>query len=153
MRSNAAVSKGMARHVVDGEFCPSPALLKRARAVMSKYTLVIGPKRGGGYTGSTRELPGVIVGAPTLAECARRLDFGLETVVATYLADGQPPPSPAGREKRTEQVNVRFTPSERDLLDRESVRQGFRGIGDLVRAEVLRHVGGVGGVGGGTARG
>jgi predicted RNase H-like HicB family nuclease len=139
--SNAIVTKGMARHVVDGEFCPSPALLKRARAVMSAYTLVIGPKEGGGYVGSTKELPGVIVSAPTLAECVRRLDFGLETVLATYLADGQPPPCPAGREKRTEQVNVRFTPSERDLLDRESARQGFRGVGDLIRAEMIRRVG------------
>ena len=139
--SNAIVTKGMSRHVVDGEFCPSPTLLKRARAVMTKYTLVIGPKKGGGYVGSTRELPGVIVSAPTLAECARRLDFGLETVVAGYLADGESPPAPTTRERRTEQVNVRFTPTERTLLERESARQGFRGVADLIRAEVIRQVG------------
>ena len=139
--SKPTVSKGMARHVVGGEFRPSPALLKRARAVMCKYTLVIGPREGGGYVGSTKELPGVIVGAPTLAECTRRLDFGLETVIATYLADGEVPPAPVARAKRTEQVNVRFTPIERDLLAQESARQGFRGIGDLIRAEVIRRFG------------
>ena len=96
---------------------------------------------GGGYVGSTRELPGVVVSAPTLTEAARRLDFGLETVVATSSADGERPPLPAAREKRTEQVNVRLTPTERRLLERESARQGSRGIGDLVRAAVIRQFG------------
>ena len=139
--SNATVSKGMTRYVVDGEFRPSAALLKRARVVMSQYTPVITPKEGGGYNGSTKEMPGIIVSAPTLTECARRLDFGLETAVASCLADGGQLPAPSAREKRTEQVNVRFTPTERTLLERESVRPGFRGIGDLIRAEVIRQFG------------
>ena len=139
--SKPIVSKGMAKHIVNGEFCPSPALLKRARALMSRYTLVITPRKSGGYDGSTKELPALIVGGSTLVECVRVLDFGLETLVATYLADGEELPVPNDREKRTEQVNVRFTRSERSLLDQESARQGFRGIGDLIRAEMIRQFG------------
>ena len=64
----------------------------------------------------------------------------IEALVASYLTDAQMPPPAVGREKRTEQVNVRFTPSKRALLDRESARQGFRGVADLIRAEMIRHV-------------
>ena len=108
---------------------------------MAGYSILIEPKASGGFTGTTRELPGVLSSADTLTECARRLDFTIETVVASYLADGEQPPAPSAREKRTEQVNVRFTRSERNLLEQESIRQGFRGIGDLIRAEVIRQFG------------
>ena len=123
------------------EFRPSPAIIRQARKIMGRYSVVIEPDPTGGFLGTTRELPGAVADGATLAECARRLDFALETVIASYLADGEPPPPPAGREKRTEQVNVRFTRTERDLLVRESARQGFRGIGDLIRAEVIRQFG------------
>lgn len=123
-----------------GEFTPTPAQLKRARQLMAGYTFVIQPDGEGAYIGSTSELPGVIVDGETPDQCARNLTSTLETVIATYLADGETPPTPARREKRTEQVNVRFTQSERRMLERESSRQGYRGIGDLIRAEMIRNV-------------
>jgi predicted RNase H-like HicB family nuclease len=122
------------------EFQPSAALLKKARHQLARYTFVIQPDNDGGFVGSATELPGVLADGDTLDECARNLSFALETVIASYLADGQSPPEPARREKRTEQVNVRFTRSERTLLERESAKQGFRGIGDLIRAEVIRNM-------------
>ena len=125
-----------------GEFVPSAALLKRARRYMADYSLVIRSRPNGGYTGSSPEFPGTLVGGETPERCAHNLDFMIETIVASYLADGQTPPSPAGREKRTEQVNVRFTRSERTMLEQESARQGFRGIADLIRAEVIRQASG-----------
>jgi predicted RNase H-like HicB family nuclease len=120
------------------EFKPSPALVKKARQHLSRYSVFIKPDGEGGFIGSATELPGVIADGDTLDECARNLSFALETVIASYLVDGQSPPEPTGREKRTEQVNVRFTRSERNMLQRESAKQGFRGIGDFVRAEVIR---------------
>lgn len=122
------------------EFKPTSAILKRARQVMAGYTFVIQPDGDGSYIGSANELPGVIVDGETPEQCARHLADTLETVIATYLADGVAPPSPTRRERRTEQVNVRFTQSERRMLERESSRQGYRGIGDLIRAEMIRNV-------------
>src|SRR5450755_2035333 len=98
------------------EFRPSPAIVKKARQVLSGYSFVIQPDGEGGFVGSATELPGVLADGGTLDECARNLSFALETVIASYLADGQSPPDASRREKRTEQVNVRFTRSERNLL-------------------------------------
>jgi predicted RNase H-like HicB family nuclease len=120
------------------EFNPSPTLLKRARKHLVDYSFVIHPDGEGGFLGSASELPGVLADGETLDECARNLTFALETVIASYLADGESPPAPARREKRTEQVNVRFTRTERSLLERESAKQGFRGIGDLIRAQAIQ---------------
>jgi predicted RNase H-like HicB family nuclease len=117
---------------------PSPAVLRRARQLLSRYSVEIKPDGDGGFLGACVELPGVIAEGDTMDACARDLSFAIETVLATYLIDGEQPPAPASREKRTEQVNVRFTRSEKELLSRESARQGFRGVGDLVRAEVIR---------------
>ncbi len=121
-------------------FEPSPAIIKRARKIMSGYTFSIEPSDGM-LRGICVEMPGVIAGGATVEECFHELSFGVETLVASYLVDGEEPPRPATREKRTEQVNVRFTPSERSRLEQESINQGFRGIGDLIRAEMIRHVG------------
>jgi predicted RNase H-like HicB family nuclease len=123
------------------EFEPSAEIIARAREVMAGYSFVLEPDGEGGFVGSTAELPGVIADGATLDECARNLSATLETVIASYLADGESPPAPARREKRTEQINVRFTRAEKQALERESARQGFRGIGDLIRAEVIRSIG------------
>ncbi len=118
-------------------FRPSLSVLKQARKHLSLYSFAIEPDSEGGFIGYASELPGVIADGDTLDECARNLTFALETTIASYLADGQSPPAPAKKEKRTEQVNVRFTRSERNFLQRESAKQGFRGIGDFVRAEIM----------------
>ena len=107
------------------EFQPSDALLKRARKHLAGYYFLIEPDAGGGFVGSATELPGVLAEGETLDECARNLSFALETVVASYLVDGEAPPTPARLEKRTEQVNVRFTPSERALLKRKKRGAGL----------------------------
>ena len=120
------------------EFDPSPALIKRARRQMARYHFNIEPDGDGGFVGSATELPGVLADGSTLDECARNLAFALETAIASYLADGQSPPSPTQAEKRTEQVNVRFTPSEQARLKRKSAAEGFRGVGDMIRAEMMR---------------
>jgi predicted RNase H-like HicB family nuclease len=122
------------------EFDPSPALLKRARKHLAAYSFAIQSDGDGGFIGSASELPGVLAEGETLDECARNLSFALETVIASYLTDGDSPPAPTRREKRTEQVNVRFTRTERNLLERESAKQGFRGIGDLIRAQAIRGI-------------
>ena len=121
--ANATVRNGMARDIVDDEFRPSAGLLKRAGTVPSQYAPVLTSKEGGGHNGSTKELSGIIAIAPTLTEGARRLNFSDRRPPSpSRLADGERFPAHAAREKRTGQVNVRFTPTERIRPERASVR-------------------------------
>ena len=46
-------------------------------------------------------------------------------------------PAPARTGERTEQINVRFTVSEKTLLENRSRAGGFKGISDYVRAAAL----------------
>ena len=80
------------------EFRPSAALIKKARQHLAHYSFVIQPAGDGGFAGSVNELPGVIADGQTHDQCARNLSFALETVIASYLNDGQSPPKPASRE-------------------------------------------------------
>ena len=119
-------------------FEPTADVLRRANEILNEYSVIIEPADDGAFVGYAVELPGVVAGGKTHAECIRELQFGLETVVASYLTDNAEPPRAHRREKRVEQVNVRFTARERLLLEQESVKQGFRGVGDLIRKEMLR---------------
>ena len=119
-------------------FEPSAAILKKSKPIMDRYTLLVEPSDEGGFDGRCVELPGVIAGGDTVEEAWHELRFGVETLVASYLTDGDTPPPPSHRKKRSEKVNVSFTPLEKMMLEKESARQGFRGVGDLIRAEMLR---------------
>ncbi len=57
-------------------------------------------------------------------------------LVATLLEQEIEPPVPAS-EKRSEQLNVRLTSSERIRIESAAKRQGFRGVSDFVRAAAL----------------
>jgi uncharacterized protein (DUF1778 family) len=59
--------------------------------------------------------------------------------VATLLEMGQSPPPPASKNKRTEQVNLRLTVEEKQVLERAAHLHGYRGIGDYVRITSLEH--------------
>ena|SRR5687767_1350944 len=112
-------------------------ILERARAIAATYTFVIETDATLGYVGWTREMPGVMADGHSVESCARAAVFAVETAIAAMLERGESPPISAAREKRTEQVNLRLTRSEKALLTQESTRRGFRGLADFVRALVL----------------
>jgi predicted RNase H-like HicB family nuclease len=57
--------------------------------------------------------------------------------VATLMEAGEMPPRPMGDAKRTEQINVRVTPLEKELLRTKARQLGFTGLGDLLRAKAI----------------
>lgn len=72
-----------------------------------------------------------------VVSCATAIKFALETAVAAMLADGKSPPSTMGTRRRTEQINIRLTPDEKDRLAEESAHRGFKGVSDFMRSVAL----------------
>jgi predicted RNase H-like HicB family nuclease len=120
---------------VDAEL--SAHALSQARLLIKQYTLVFEPDSELGYVGTAREMPGVMADGETPSDCARALQFALETAVAAVVESGRKPAVPLNRQRRTEQVNVRLTPNEKQLLQDESSRSGFKGIADFLRAKTI----------------
>jgi predicted RNase H-like HicB family nuclease len=118
-------------------FRASAASLAAAREALGQYSFLIEPDEEVGYAGSAVEMPTVMADGATRHECVENLEFALETVLATLAEDGKPLPEPVSSTTRTEQVNVRLTTREKQLLLLESNRRGYRGISDLVRSRVL----------------
>ena len=118
-------------------FRASEASLAAAREAMRGYTFLIEPDDEVAFAGSALEMPTVTADGATRRECVENLEFALETVLATLAEDGQPLPDPVSSATRTEQVNVRLTAREKQMLLLESNRHGYRGISDLVRSRLL----------------
>ena len=116
---------------------PTPQVLRQARRAMREYTLVIEPDTDLGHIGWAKELPTVFADGRTPDECMRALVFALETALATMIERKDSVPPSARRARRTEQVNIRLTAYEKQILSRESARRGFRGVGDLIRAQAI----------------
>ena len=125
-------------------FHASQASLAAAREAMQGYTLLIEPDDEVGYAGSALEMPAVMADGATRRECVQNLEFALETVLATLAEDGKPLPDPLSSATRTEQVNVRLTAREKQMLLLESNRRGYRGISDLVRSRVVEELSNIG---------
>ena len=63
-----------------------------------------------------------------------------EAVVAGLsadLADGMSAPLPASQGVRSEQVNVRLSADEREAIEANAIRAGFKGMADYIRAVAL----------------
>jgi predicted RNase H-like HicB family nuclease len=104
---------------------------------LAAYTLVIEPDPQIGYVGWAKEFPTVFADGPTPEDCMSALKFCLESSLGAMLDEGMELPRPISEAKRTQQVNIRLTPYEKQLLTRESAKRGFRGISDLIRAQTI----------------
>ena len=101
--------------------------------------MVIEPASTSGFIGWSIEMPGVLANGKTAVECTEATYEALEMAVATLLEMGQRPPNPRSkREKRTAQINVRVSASEKLVLEEAADRRGFEGISDFVRTTALR---------------
>jgi predicted RNase H-like HicB family nuclease len=112
----------------------------KARKIASGYTLMIKADPSLGHVGWAIELPTVMADGATPEDCLRRVVFSIELAVDEMLKNGDEPPGLKGRERRAEQVNVRLTHTEKQILSKLSAREGFRGVGDFIRVAVLKGV-------------
>ena len=121
-------------------FHASQESLASARQALAEYTFLIEPHEELGYVGSAVELPAVMANGTSRDECVANLEFALETALAAMAEAGKPLPDAASSTTRTEQVNIRLTTREKQLLMLESSRRGYRGISDLLRSRMLHEL-------------
>ncbi len=130
-------SKNTAK-TIDTPFAPKD--LKRAKELAPRYRLVVEQQvdEFGGYGATVLELPNVYGWGETIEDCVHETNELLVTALAYLIEQGEPIPTPAGENKRTEQVNVRLTPLEKMRLEAAADSEGYRGVSDYVRARALQ---------------
>ena len=117
-----------------------PPILRRAREIASQYRIILEPNEEVGYMGNSIEMPNVWGDGKTPDACVRETREVLISVIATMLERGEVVPIPGNDEQRTEQVNIRVTPTEKRVLEEAARSKGFRGISDFVRSTTLSNV-------------
>lgn len=113
-----------------------PKILAKARDIAARYQVVI-QFEDGEYFGRGLELPRTMDDGKTVEECVTNTREALAVTVAYLLETGKIPPAPASEQVRSTQVNIRLTPSEKELLESTAHHNGFRGISDYLRHTVL----------------
>ncbi len=114
--------------------------LRKAEKVLAGYKITIEPNQKFGFAGSAVEFPTVLGRGKTREECLQDTQEALKIAAATMLYFGGTPPKPAPAQARTEQVNIRVTSAEKDLMTKAAKALGFRGVGDFVRNIVMECV-------------
>jgi predicted RNase H-like HicB family nuclease len=121
-------------------------LLARAEAATRDYRMVLDAVEGGGYVGSVAEMPGVIGEGPTADECVRSTRHALLGAAALLLKAGHSPPpslrgrSRQGRVRREDQLNLRVSADEKQMLERAAQKHGFRSVSEFVRTRAIESI-------------
>ena len=115
----------------------TPAVLRKAQKLVDGYRIVIEPSGKAGFVGSAVEFPTAFARGKTREKCLKATREVLTAAVATMIHLGGTPPAPASAQRRTAQVNVRLTPTEKDLMTRAAAESGFKGLGDFLRATAM----------------
>jgi len=115
----------------------TPAVLREAEKLVDGYKIVIEPNEKAGFVGSAIEFPTAFAKGETRQKCLKATKEVLTAAVATMIHLGGTPPAPASAQRRTAQVNVRLTPTEKDLMTRAAADRGFKGLGDFLRAAAM----------------
>ena len=115
-------------------------VLRKAEKAAAGYKIVIEPNPKSGFAGSVVEFPTILGRGKTREECLQDTQEALKVASATMLYLGGSPPKPAPSQARTEQVNIRVTSTEKDLMTKAAKKLGFRGVGDFVRNTVIECV-------------
>lgn len=113
-----------------------PRILAKAESIANQYKVVL-EFEDGCWFGHGLEMPGVVGDGNTIQAAAADAREALITVVAYMLEEGQTPPRPARRGRRSVRVNVRLTPDEKELLETRAEARGFSGLSDYIRTSVL----------------
>ena len=112
-------------------------VLRKAEKAVAGYKVIIEPNQKFGFAGSVVEFPTILGRGKTREECLQDTQEALRVAAATMLHFGGSPPKPAPAQARTEQVNIRVTSTEKDLMTKAGKSLGFRGVGDFVRNTVM----------------
>ncbi len=118
----------------------TPGVLREAEKLVDGYKIVIEPHKEAGFLGSAVEFPTAFAKGKTREKCLEATKEVLTAAVATMIHLGGTPPAPAAAQRRTTQVNVRLTPTEKDLMTRAAADSGFKGLGDFLRAAAMTSV-------------
>ncbi|MBL7153060.1 MAG: hypothetical protein ISS79_05040 [Phycisphaerae bacterium] len=116
----------------------TPAVLRKAEKLVDGYKIVIEPHKEAGFVGSAVEFPTAFAKGKTREKCLKATKEVLAAAVATMIHLGGTPPAPASAQRRTAQVNVRLTPTEKDMMSRAAAESGFKGLGDFLRAAAIK---------------
>jgi hypothetical protein len=111
-------------------------VLAEARKLAERYEVIVS-REGRRWYGRGLELPHVFADGATPADCIDQARKALTAAAAYLLEQGQRPPTPARRCRRTHQVNVRLSAEEKAVLETTARRKGFQGLSDFVRAAAL----------------
>ena len=111
-------------------------ILAKAKKIVEKYEVIMSFEDGQWY-GKGLEMPLVFGDGKTPDECIKNTKEALTATIAHLLEIGEAVPPPASEGKRTEQVNVRLTVEEKAILGATARSQGFKGLGDFLRARAL----------------
>jgi predicted RNase H-like HicB family nuclease len=126
--------KSSKKRAIDRPF--DPKLLRQAREIADTYHLIL-HFEDGDYYGRALEMPGVMNDGKTPDECVEKTRDILTTAIAYLMEKGEPVPTSASENTRTEQVNVRLTAEEKLLLEEAARSKGYRGVSDFVRSASL----------------
>ena len=121
-----------------------PDVIERAEDLAHRYRLLIEEDDEGQYVGTVLEMQEVIGVGGSPDECVEQTRELLVSALATMIEEGDEPPAPASANKRTEQVNIRLTQSEKLLLEDAARAGGFRGVSDYLRSTGLSRQSGAG---------
>lgn len=115
-------------------------MLQKARPIAAQYTAVLEPYERGEFRGRTLELPYVMGFGKTVDACVENLREATAVVIASMLKMGETPPTPATRNKREDQVNIKLTHREKAFCTAAAKREGFRSVADFMRSLAMRRL-------------
>ena len=104
--------------------------------IVDSYQIILESEDGEFY-GRGLEMPNVYGEGKTANACVKNTRDALFAAVATMIEMNETPPLPAHDNARTEQVNIRLSMIEKDVLKALAKSHGFRGLGDFIRTRAL----------------
>lgn len=134
--STSAKSKKSAKANNASSSIPTAQHEAHAASLADKYRITLWREEAE-WWGRCVELPLCLGSGRTPQQAIDSTKEAIVAGLATDLARGIPAPIPAREGVRSEQVNVRLSPDEREAIESNARRAGFKGLADYIRAVSL----------------
>lgn len=126
------------KKVTDPSAAPSPDVQARAGEIVATYRLSLVPEpQGGGFVGSSLDLPTILGHGQTAEECLADTRRALLAAVVHMIEQGDRPPE---RSHRIAQINIRVTPDEKETLTEGARNLRYHSVSDFLRQLGLDHI-------------